>query len=133
MQDLYTLSRLMEVNVREKPLRGRRGLYHHDGRLITLHTRLTAAQHYVTWAHELGHAHYGDTPTLDIDQHLYQERRATQWAAVTCISEDEYAAAEGECGPHPGAIAHHLGVTREFIIAWQEAWPTMREKVRRIA
>jgi Zn-dependent peptidase ImmA (M78 family) len=120
LRDLTELSQTLNVEVRELPLKKVRGLYQSSERIIIISSRLTEPQRYTTWAHELGHAFYDDTATACPDQHDFQERRATAWAAITCISVHDYAEAEHMCGPHAGAIAQYLNVTRELVTAWQQ-------------
>ncbi|WP_075815920.1 ImmA/IrrE family metallo-endopeptidase [Corynebacterium sp. CNJ-954] len=62
-------------------------------------------------AQELGHANYGDEHSDD----PRLERRADLWAAQLVISEPDYREAEQDYGPHPGALAWALGVTRDVV------------------
>lgn len=48
-----------------------------------------------------------------------QENRADRFAANLLITEDEYRQAEMLYGPHPGAIAHELGVTNHLVAVWR--------------
>lgn len=90
------------------------GMYLHDRRLILIRKGLDYWKRRSILAHELGHAfhrdeHHGD-PRLEL--------RADQYAARLLISEDAYRAAEHLHGPHPGAIAHELGVTPDVVTTW---------------
>ena len=90
------------------------GMYRHPERLILIRKGLDYWKRRSILAHELGHAfhrdeHHGD-PRLEL--------RADQYAARLLISEDEYRAAEHLHGPHPGAIAHELGVTPDVVTTW---------------
>jgi Zn-dependent peptidase ImmA (M78 family) len=92
----------------------RRGLYHDDERLIVLNTRLTGAQATATLAHEMGHAAFGDRASTP-----RAERRASEYGAALVIDEQDYRRAESLVGPHPGALADELGVTRHLVEAWR--------------
>lgn len=120
MIHLHHLAEAMNVRVLELPLREWRGAWHYPSRTIVVSNRLTTPQKRATFAHELGHAYYGDRQHADSDS--YQERRATAWAAQTLITPDAYAEAEALYGPHPGALAQQLGVTREIIDAWRDCY-----------
>lgn len=90
------------------------GMYLHPERLILIQKGLDPWTYRSILAHELGHAFYRDE--IHGDPRL--EVRANQWAARLLISEDEYRAAEHLHGPHPGAIAHDLGVTPDVVTTW---------------
>lgn len=72
-----------------------------------------------TLAHEMGHWFHGHDWTRDHDR-LADERQADQYAAELLISPLEYAIAEQLHGPHPGAIAKELEVTRNLVTLWQQ-------------
>lgn len=90
------------------------GMYLHDRHTIIIRKGLDHWTHRSIFAHELGHAFYRDE--IHGDPRL--ELRADQYAARLLISEDEYRAAEQLHGPHPGAIAHELGVTPDLVATW---------------
>ena len=90
------------------------GMYLHDRRLILIRKGLDYWKRRSILAHELGHAFYGDEHHGDPRLEL----RADQYAARLLISEDAYRAAEHLHGPHPGAIAHELGVTPDVVTTW---------------
>lgn len=90
------------------------GMYLHEDRIIILRKGLDYWNRRSILAHELGHAYYGDEAHGDPRLEL----RADQYAARLLISEDAYRAAEQLHGPHPGAIAHELGVNLEVIKTW---------------
>lgn len=103
------------IRVSMRDLGRRRGEYRHDHNLIIVNYRLSAIQQRCTLAHELGHAHYCDTEVTEAIEH-----RATWWAAGHLISRGDYARAEAVVGPAPRLIARELGVTPEFVKAFQE-------------
>lgn len=86
--------------------------------IISLRHGLGDVQARCTLAHELAHHYYGDTPGVDGKRAAFQERRADRWAAERLISASDYALAERLHGPHPGAIATELGVTRALVEVW---------------
>lgn len=90
------------------------GMYLHHRHLILIRKGLDHWTHRSILAHELGHAFYRDETHGDPRLEL----RANQWAARLLISEDAYRAAEHLHGPHPGAIAHELGVTPDVVATW---------------
>lgn len=90
----------------------RHGEYRHPD-LIRLNLRNRADQMLSALAHEVGHAFYcenGRTANC---------RRADEVGASFVIDATEYAWAEELTGPHPGAIARQLGVTRRLVLGWQ--------------
>lgn len=102
------------VNVKYAELGDCRGQYRHSARLIVINQRLSADQARVTLAHEVAHAVYCDVGTSP-----EMERRADRYAARLLISARDYAAAERMHGPHAGAIARELGVTRHLVETWR--------------
>lgn len=98
-----------------------RDLEHRDAawslahRSIWLRPDLTVREWRSLLAHELGHAYYGD----DGPQRDATERRAWRYAAHLLINGAEYAEAERVHGPHLGALADALDVTREVVQAFQ--------------
>lgn len=96
-----------------------RGVYEHEKRLITLNAWLNGEQSRSTLAHELGHAWYGHTWTRDPHGNNEHERLANEWAAKFLIDTHAYAAAERECGSHPGALGAALNVTADLILTFQ--------------
>ncbi|QRP10293.1 ImmA/IrrE family metallo-endopeptidase [Corynebacterium kroppenstedtii] len=94
---------------------GHPGWYNHHRKQINLRHGMSTTQENSVLAHELGHAVHGDLGHGD----TRQEARADRFAARLLISEDEYRLAEILHGPHPGAIAHELGVTNHLVTVWQ--------------
>ncbi|SMY01422.1 protein of unknown function (DUF955) [Brevibacterium sp. 239c] len=119
MKNLFALAESKGIKVQEVQLRAFRGFYVKEVKIIVVSSLLNTAQKRTTLAHELGHAHYGDEAVLDQPMHEWQERRADEWAAQFLIAPQQYAEAESLHGPHPGAIAQHLNVTRELTEVWQ--------------
>lgn len=66
-------------------------------------------------AHELGHAHHGDTGP----QPAHVEARAWRYAASLLINPAEYPTAETTHGTRKDAIAEALDVTREVVTGYQ--------------
>lgn len=93
------------------------GYYEPDNDLVVLNHRCTGAQAVSALAHEIGHAVFGDRCSTEAI-----ERRADEYGASLVLTAGEYAAAEAEVGPHPGALARHLGVTRLLVLAWRRWW-----------
>jgi Zn-dependent peptidase ImmA (M78 family) len=93
------------------------GRYLHHKNLILLSNRITGPQTISILAHELGHWHHGDADLEGI--HTPEvEARAWRWAARLLVAPDRYAAAEHAVGPHLGAIARELGLTRQLLEHW---------------
>ncbi|EOM75096.1 ImmA/IrrE family metallo-endopeptidase [Rhodococcus rhodnii] len=110
----------MGVRVVERPLAGgRRGKYLHHDRTIILRPGMARFRGRSTFAHELGHAHYGHEPAHDQALHARQERLADEWAAKTLINPVDYALAEVMYGPHVGVLANHLEVTPKLVRVWR--------------
>nr|WP_296103142.1 ImmA/IrrE family metallo-endopeptidase [uncultured Corynebacterium sp.] len=115
---------MIEALIQSAESRGYRIRWHRGGpkaawiptkKAITLQHGLDDVHALCPLAHELGHAHYGDPP----GHHGAHEIRADRFAARLLISEDEYRLAEILYGPHPGAIAHELGVTNHLVAVWR--------------
>ncbi|MBY0789572.1 ImmA/IrrE family metallo-endopeptidase [Corynebacterium sp. MC-04] len=94
---------------------GQPGWYNHHRKQISLRHGMSTPQENSVLAHELGHAIHGDLGHGD----TRQENRADRFAANLLITEDEYRQAEMLYGPHPGAIAHELGVTNHLVAVWR--------------
>ena len=90
------------------------GYYRDSERLIVLDLCLAESAEVSVLSHEIGHAHYGD-----VGHDPAQEARADRWAARRLIDPAEYAQAEEMVGPHPGALAMELGVSRWVVETFQ--------------
>lgn len=119
MDDLLRMADDAGIRVMWRDLGRRRGEYRHSARLITLNPRMSEVLQRSTLAHELGHAHHGDTWTDDPRLLEERERRADAYAARLLVDPVEYALAERLVGEHPGAIARELGVSRYVVDAWR--------------
>ncbi|QQU97755.1 ImmA/IrrE family metallo-endopeptidase [Corynebacterium amycolatum] len=100
---------------------GNKGWYHHDSNTISLRSDLRAANYRCTLAHELAHALAGDEPTGIDHFDRRMERAADMVAANMLIAPEDYETAETLYGPHAGAIARELGVTRHLLTVWQDS------------
>lgn len=97
---------------------GRRNGELTSGGLILVNPRKHRIVQRCTVAHEMGHWHYGHDWTRDHNR-AKDEWQADLYAARLLISAAEYALAEHLHGPHPGAIAKELEVTRRLVEVWQ--------------
>lgn len=107
---------------------GEKGRRHPDGS-ITLRSDLGPIARRCTLAHELGHHTYDHHPADDPVLHNRQERRADEYAARMLIDPDAYREAESHYGPHAGAIAWSLGVTRHLVEVWRVMAHTTPHKI----
>lgn len=98
---------------------GRDGEYLHGRKLIRLRPGMSSRLHRSVLAHELGHAAFGDVPSMFGPVAAKQERRAEEWGALRLIALEDYRSLEQMHGGHPGAIAIELGVMRSTVIAFQ--------------
>ena len=99
---------------------GEKGRYYGGG-LISLRDGLGPINRRCTLAHELAHHVLRHDPAATGWWRARQEREADRWASRLLISPADYAAAEAMHGPHPGAIAHELGVTVRLVEVWKDA------------
>lgn len=88
--------------------------------LVVLNRRRSELTQRVTLAHEMGHWWHGHDWTRDHDRER-DEVQADRWAAAALITPEAYFDAERVVGPHPGAIARELGVTRRLVELRREA------------
>lgn len=98
---------------------GRRNGELTSGRLILVNSRKPQIVQRCTVAHEAGHFAYGHDWTRDHDR-AKDEWQADSYAARLLISPAEYALAEYLHGPHAGALAKELEVTRRLVEVWQQ-------------
>lgn len=98
---------------------GRRNGELTSGGLILVNPRKPQIVQRCTVAHEAGHYWHGHDWTRSHDR-ARDEWQADLYAARLLISPAEYALAECLHGPHPGAIAKELDVTRRLVEVWQQ-------------
>lgn len=104
------------------------GYYDEDDRAAYLNHYCTHAQSIGALAHEVGHCVFGDRCSTEA-----VERRADEYGASLVIGRAEYAAAEDLVGPHAGALARHMGVTRDLVLAWRRWWYRIGWRQDRVA
>lgn len=85
IHDLHDLASTLGVTLHHHA-HGTKGWYHHPTKQISTLAGLPVAEYKSTLAHELAHAHYGDTPTGHGYYDQRQEQRADQWAAQLLIN-----------------------------------------------
>lgn len=119
VQTLYDYAKTLGVSIEYTNLTDRIGGYRHDLRHIRLQTGMLYRKERTVLAHELGHATYGDTPTMFSTYAARQERRANEWAAHFLINIDDYQLAEEKYGPNTEWIAQELGVLNHLVAAYE--------------
>lgn len=124
MSDLEQLAETMGITI-VTHRDGEKGRWNPSCRTISLRHGLHPTQALCTLAHELGHAHHNHRPSASGLLCGRQEREADVWAARVLVDEDDYVAAEVECGGHVGAVAEALGVTVWVVRTWREAFYQM--------
>lgn len=100
------------------------GWYDHRRRIISTRRGMSIQQYKSVLAHELGHAHYGDTPTGNGFYDQRQERRADEYAARLLINPTDFEAAAAWHHGHLPAIADELEVTKHLL----KTWTTLTER-----
>ena len=95
------------------------GAYCHALRHIDYLDGMNATKMRSVLAHELGHATYGDEPSMLEPENERMERRADEWAAHFLIDVNEYRAAEERYGANVDWIAQELGVLRRLVVAYE--------------
>lgn len=115
---LHLLAESMGVQLK-RHTGGPPGWYDHNRRIISTRRGQSIGQYKSVLAHELGHAHYGDTPTGNGHYDQRQERRADEYAARLLISPVEFEAAAAWHHGHLPAIADELEVTKHLLKTWQ--------------
>lgn len=119
--DLHRLAESMGVTLRRHN-GGKKGWYDHATRTISTRRGMSIQQYRSVLAHELGHAHHGDTPTGNGHYDQRQERRADEYAARLLISPVEFEAAAAWHHGHLPAIADELEVTKHLLKTWQSLY-----------
>ena len=121
--ELHLLAESMGVQLR-RHTGGPPGWYDHHRRIISTRRGQSIGQYKSVLAHELGHAHHGDTPTGNGHFDQRQERRADEYAARLLISPVEFEAAAAWHHGHLPAIADELEVTKHLL----KTWTTLTER-----
>ncbi|WP_296103041.1 ImmA/IrrE family metallo-endopeptidase [uncultured Corynebacterium sp.] len=103
---------------------GEKGRWYSNTRTISIRRDLGWVNAHCTLAHELGHALNSHDSRVEAWLRGRQEREADIFAANVLIDPSEYKSAELLYGPHPGAIAHELGVTNHLVEVWRETCTT---------
>ncbi|MCG7241946.1 MULTISPECIES: ImmA/IrrE family metallo-endopeptidase [Corynebacterium] len=117
--ELHLLAESMGVQL-QRHSGGRPGWYDHHRRIISTRRGQSISQYKSVLAHELGHAHYGDTPTGNGHYDQRQEQRADEYAAHLLINPADFEASaiwHQDCLP---AIADDLEVTHHLLKIWME-------------
>lgn len=113
MDSLIAHAEAMGLRVVFRDLGRRSGEVHSSGVVYLNHRKSDLTQR-VTLAHECGHWALGHDWSRDHNVER-DEREADSYAASLLISPQSYAYAELLVGPHPGALAKELGVTRRLV------------------
>jgi hypothetical protein len=112
----------MGLDVEYKDLGDRHGEFRPWSKRIVLHCAHRVDQMVSAFAHEVAHAIFHDECSTG-----WREERADRIGASLIITEDEYAAAEAEVGPHLGALASALEVTPRLVLGWQRWYARLPE------
>lgn len=116
--ELHLLAERMGVQLR-RHTGGCPGWYDHHRRVISTRRGQSISQYKSVLAHDLGHAHYGDTPTGNGHFDQRQERRADEYAAQLLINPHDFEAAAIWHHGHLPAIADELEVTQQLLHVWE--------------
>lgn len=115
--ELHLLAESMGVQLR-RHTGGTPGWYDHHRRVISTRRGMSIQQYRSVLAHELGHAHHGDTPTGNGHFDQRQERRADEYAAQLLIKPTDFKVAAIWNHGHLPAIADELEVTQHLLDVW---------------
>lgn len=121
MERLHDYAMALNVQVEYTDLSHlhRNGDYCHSLRLIRLQEGLLPRKERHTFAHELGHATFGDEPSMFPHVHRLQEARADEWAAQFLIDPHEFSESEQRHGGHVETMATELYVLPKTIEAYK--------------
>ncbi len=119
MQYLFDLAEMQGVSIEYVPLRNRDGEYRDDLKRIRLREGMTYRLTRWTLAHELGHAAFGDVPSMFEPENARQERRADEWAALRLIDLEQYREVEKLREGHVPSMAHDLDIVTKGVTAFQ--------------
>lgn len=118
--DLHAIANHMGVRL-VRHASGPKAFYIHRRRVISTRRGMSITQYRSSLAHELGHAHYGDEPTLGVFD-TKQEKRADLWAANLLIDSDEFRQAYIWHRGRLGGIADELEVSHHLLRVWAGQW-----------
>lgn len=119
MQQLFDFAEMQGISIEFVPLRNRDGEYRDDLKRIRLREGMSHRLTRWVLAHELGHAAFGDVPSMFGPENARQERRADEWAALRLVDPEAYREAERLRGGHVPSIAHDLDVVTKGVEAFQ--------------
>lgn len=119
MQQLFDYADAFGLTVEYAPLRNRDGEYRDDLKRIRLREGMPIRLLRSVLAHELGHAVFGDVPSMFGPSNAKMERRASEWAALRLITPDQYREVEQIRDGHVASMAHDLGVVDWIVTAYQ--------------
>lgn len=91
--------------------------FHPSTRTVFVRLGLDPATRTCAIAHELGHAHYGHSCSMQ-----RAEREADEWAARKLLDYDQVEKAGRECDDSIPAIAAELSVTPKLLRLWFEMY-----------
>lgn len=129
MRQLFDFADMLDIRVEYTHLRNRDGEYRDDLKRIRLREGMTERLTRFVLAHELGHAAFGDVPSMFGSEDARQERRADEWAALRLIELEEYREAEQLREGHLPSIAKDLGVVTRCIQAYQRLLSRIGDEV----
>lgn len=121
MDALYEYAMELGVQVEYTDLRHlrRNGDYCHELKLIRLQYGMLPRKTRHTFGHELGHATFGDEPSMLPHVHKRQEDRADEWAAHFLIHPADFEEAELKHGGHVPSMATDLYVLDRTVEAFK--------------
>lgn len=95
--------------------------YHAGSNTVLVRWGLDLVTRRCAIAHELGHAHHGDTCST-----TRAERGADEWAATRLLELDEVEAVGWDVDGEPAAMATELGVTPHLLDVWMRLYEAGR-------
>lgn len=119
--DLILILENLHIQVKHASITPK-ALWTPDNRTVWLRPDLHPIERKCALAHELGHAAGGHTHQTGVLA-ARQELHADRYAAHLLISAQAYADAERDFGPHTGALAQALEVTRHLVEVWRRYPP----------
>ncbi|WP_257202323.1 ImmA/IrrE family metallo-endopeptidase [Corynebacterium cystitidis] len=116
--DLENLAHMLGLTITEHD-QGEKARHYPARGVISLQRGLGPINRKCALAHELGHHFLGHQMPTSAWMHARQEHAADRWAADLLITPDSYRDAETSHGPHTGAIALELDVTKHLVEVWR--------------